>query len=276
MSSSHKRKASTDSVASTPTKVGRIREAVKAEEYTGTTPSLFNETIVAQVRRTETGMRHEEMSQHELDAYVKWAQQYQSVNGDERSKAVEFRRLHNTWAKKCGICWFWRDGGGPRMQVAARHTPDKCPQRGSAIWNSATQRADIIRSKVLTKREVRGEMVGWPVSSGCWKCGLPAWRCESFEHIPHRFFRPKVPEAACQDENLLRHIAGSVLAHFEAGAACVVAQVKESWAQEKTHLESQDGIDWLQDYSGWTSPECSFFALVVFELEKFGTLARSI
>ena len=83
-------------------------------------------------------------------------------------------------------------------------------------------------------------------------------------------------EVACPDENLLRHIAGSVLAHFEAGAACVVAHVKESWGQEKTRLDSQDGIEWLQDYCSWTNPECSFFALVVFELEKFGGLARSI
>jgi hypothetical protein len=105
---------------------------------------------------------------------------------------------------------------------------------------------------------------------------MPAWQCDSFERIPKRFFWPRVPEVACQDENLLRHIAGSVLAHFEAGAACVVAHVKESWGQEKVSLHSPDGIEWLQDYGGWTSPECSFFALVVFELGKFGTIARSI
>jgi hypothetical protein len=105
---------------------------------------------------------------------------------------------------------------------------------------------------------------------------MPAWRCDSFEHIPGRFFRPKGPEVACQDESMLRHIAGGVLAHFEAGAACVVAQVKESWAQQKVELDSADGIDWLQDYGGWSKPECSFFALIVLELEKFGNMARLI
>jgi hypothetical protein len=162
------------------------------------------------------------------------------------------------------------------MWMAAQHTLDTCPQKGSVIWRSAMQRAGVIQSKVLTKRVDGGEAVGWPASSGCWKCGLPAWRCDSFEQVPHRFFRPWVPEVACQDKDMLRQIAGSVLAHFEAGAACVVAQVKESWGREKVKLESQEGIDWLQDYAGWTSPECSYFALVVFELEKFGTIARSL
>ncbi len=269
--SGHKRKASSDLAISAPAKLGRIREAMKAEQ--GIIPSLFNGAMVAQVRRTETGMRHEAMGQHELDAYTKWMEQYRS--GDSRSKAAEFRRMHKTWTRRCGICWFSRHSGASSW-MAALHRPDRCPQKGSAIWKSATQQADVIQSKVLAKRVVRGESVDWPISSGCWKCGMPAWRCDSFEHIPGRFFRPKVPEAACQDEDMLRRIAGGVLAHFEAGAACVVAQVKESWAQEKTELESRDGIEWLQDYSEWTKPQCSFFALVVFELEKFGTIARSM
>lgn len=74
---------------------------------------------------------------------------------------------------------------------------------------------------------------------------------------------------------MLRHIAGSVLAHFRLGAACVVAQLKESWAKEEIALESQDGVNWLQDNGGWTKPECSFFALLVFELGNFGRIARS-
>lgn len=262
-------------VICTPAKIRRSRDAAEAAAAEPTLPSLFNEVIVAQVRKTNTGMRHKSMGQYELIAYTKWIKQHQSGSGDNRSKAAEFRCLHKAWSRRCGICWFSRDGG-IRMQMAASHQPDRCPQKGSAIWISAMQQADMIRSKVLTKRVVGGQAIGWPISSGCWKCGLPAWRCESFEHVPHRFFQPKVPEVACQDENMLRRIAGSVLAHFEAGAACVVAQVKESWAQEKTILESQDGINWLQDYASWTSPECSFFALVVFELEKFGSIARSI
>lgn len=106
------------------------------------------------------------------------------------------------------------------------------------------QHAKVIRSKVLAKSVVRGE-VDWPASSGCWRCGLPAWRCDSFEYIPGRFFRRKVPEACCQDEDMLRYIAGSVMAHFEAGAAYVVAHVKESFAQKKVELGSADGIEWL-------------------------------
>ncbi|OAQ58899.2 hypothetical protein VFPPC_16935 [Pochonia chlamydosporia 170] len=266
VSSGYKRKASNDLDSSPLAKSRRTGEAIDERECA--VPSLFNEAIVAQVRRTDTGMWHEAMRQHELDAYTKWLEQYLSGHGDNRSKAVEFRRLHNTWKGRCGICWF--------SCRAAKHSPDMCPHKSSATWRSAMQQADVIRSKVLTKRTVEGKAVGWPASSGCWKCGLPAWRCDSFERIPSRFFRPRVPEVACPDENLLRHIAGSVLAHFEAGAACVVAHVKESWGQEKTRLDSQDGIEWLQDYSCWTNPECSFFALVVFELEKFGALARSI
>lgn len=268
----HKRKASGDLAIGTAAKMGRRREADKAGG-SWAAPSLFNGAMVAQVRRTDTGMRHEAMGQHELDAYTRWMERYQIL--DSRGEAKEFRELHKTWGRRCGICWFSR-GGEARTSTEALHRPDNCPQKGSTIWNSAMQRADVIGSKVLTKKVVGGELVGWPVSSGCWRCGLPAWRCDSFEHIPGRFFRQRVPEGACQDEKMLRHIAGSVLAHFEAGAACVVAHIKESWAQEKTELESQDGIDWLQDNSDWTKPECSYFALVVFELEKFGTIARSM
>jgi hypothetical protein len=267
----HKRKASGDLAIGTAAKMGRRRELNKAGGA-WEAPSLFNGAIVAQVRRTTTGMRHEAISQHELDAYMKWTEGYQVL--DDRGEAKEFRELHKAWKRRCGICWFSR-GVEARTSTEALHPPDNCPQKNSAIWESATQRADVIGSKVLTKRVMGGELVDWPVSSGCWKCGLPAWRCDSFEHIPGRFFRPKVPEFACQDENMLRHIAGSVLAHFQAGAACVVAHIKESWAQEKIELESQYGINWLQDNSNWTKPESSYFALVVFELEKFGTIARS-
>jgi hypothetical protein len=228
-------------------------------------PTLFNGHIVAQVRRTDTGMRHARMSQHDLDVYAKWMKLYRS--GDCRSKAAEFRRLHKEWRGRCGICWF---GGGD----AEQHTPDQCPRRGSKQWALATRHAEVIQDKILKKKMVRSVATGWPVSSGCWRCGLPAWRCESFEHIPGRFFWPRVPEGVCQDETMLRHIAGSVLAHYELGAACVVAQVKESWAKEAVDLESEDGIDWLQDNSDWTKPECSFFALLVFELARFGTVAR--
>ncbi len=227
--------------------------------------TLFNGHIVAQVHRTDNGMRHDRMSQHEVDVYAKWMRLYRS--GDCRSKAAEFRRLHKAWHGRCGICWFGRGD-------TVLHPPDRCPRRGTKQWALAMRHAEVIQNKVLTKRVVRGVATGWPVSSGCWRCGLPAWRCESFEHVPGRFFWPRVPEGGCQDEDMLRHIAGSVLAHYELGAACVVAQVKESWAREGIHLESEDGIDWLQDNSGWTTPECSFFALLVFELARFGTVAR--
>ncbi|KAL7940041.1 hypothetical protein V8C42DRAFT_349789 [Trichoderma barbatum] len=270
-----KRKASSDMAISTPAKMGRQREPSGSGEGVWTAPSLFNEAMVAQVRRTDAGMRHEAMGQHELDAFTEWKKRYQSLNVQDAAKG--FRELHTTWTDRCGICWFTR-GEEARSPMEARHALEKCPQKGSAIWKSAVQRADVIRSKVLRKKVVGGELVDWPASSGCWRCGLPCWRCDSFEKIPKRFFRRKVPEVACRDrdENMLRYIAGSVLAHFEAGAACVVAQVKESWGKEKIKLESQDGIDWLQDYSDWTSPECSYFALVVFELEKFGSIARSM
>ena len=266
-----KRKASRDLTTNTPVKTGKIRELNMSVEWA--VPSLFNGAQVAQVRPTDEGMRHEAMAQYELDAYKKWTTKYRVL--DDRGEAKEFRYTHIRWKKRCGVCFFSRRGGA-KMWMPSDHSVNKCPQKGSAIWKSAMQRADVIQEKVLTKRVVRGEALGWPISSGCWKCGLPAWRCDSFENIPGRFFHHRVPEVACQDKDLLRHIAGSVLAHFEAGAACVVAQVKESWGQEKTTLESQYGIEWLQDYGGWTSPECSYFALVVFELEKFGTIARSI
>lgn len=227
--------------------------------------ALFNGHTVAQVQRTDDGMRHDGMSQHEVDAYAKWMRQYRS--GDCRSRATEFRRLHTTWHGMCGVCWF-------RRCATVVHSPDQCPHRGSERWALVTRHADVIRTKVLTKRVVRGASMDWTVSSGCWRCGLPAWRCHSFEHIPGRFFWPRVPEGGCQDEDLLRHIAGSVLAHYALGAACVVAQVKESWAKEGIDLESKDGIDWLQDYSDWMKPDCSYFALLVFELARFGAIAR--
>lgn len=272
-SSVHKRQASSDLFISTPAKLRITREATDARECT--VPSLFNEAIVAQVSRTNAGMRHEAMGQHELDAYVEWMEQWGSGRGDEKDKADEFRTLHITWKQRCGVCWFRCDGGVASIsEEEAEHSPDMCPHKGSAIWRSVMQRADVIRGKVLTKKVVEGEAVGWRASSGCWKCGLPAWRCDSFKRVSKRFFWPKVPEVACQDENLLRHVAGSVLAHFEAGAACVIAQVKERFGQENTRLESPEGINWLQDYDEWTNPECSFFALVVFELAKFGTIAR--
>jgi hypothetical protein len=269
INSSYKRKASNDLVSSPLAKLRRIGKTLGGEgECTAPSLLLFNEAMVAQVRGTGADKHHEAMHPYEQVAYTRWIEQYQSGSRDPRLRADEFRELQKAWKSRCGICWFSRRGGA-RMWMAAQHTPDTCPQKGLAIWRSAMQRADVIQSKVLRKRV-------WPASSGCWKCGLPAWRCDSFEQVPHRFFRPWVPEVACQDKDMLRHIAGSVLAHFEAGAACVVAQVKESWGREKVKLESQEGIDWLQDYAGWTSPECSYFALVVFELEKFGTIARAL
>ena len=86
VSSGYKRKASNDLVSSPSAKLGRIRKAIDEGECTA--PSLFNEVMVAQVRRTDTGMWHEEMRQHELDAYTKWLEQYQSGHGDNRSKAA--------------------------------------------------------------------------------------------------------------------------------------------------------------------------------------------
>lgn len=121
VSSGYKRKASNELGSSPPAKLGRMGFSIDEGECT--VPSLFNEEMVTHVRRTDTGMWHEAMRQYELDAYTKWLEQYQSGHGDNRSKAVEFGRLHDTWKGRCGVCWFSRRGGA-RMWMAAKHSPD--------------------------------------------------------------------------------------------------------------------------------------------------------
>ncbi|KAL7917308.1 hypothetical protein ACQKWADRAFT_325925 [Trichoderma austrokoningii] len=215
-SSVYKRKASGNMTTGTPAKMGR-RGDIDEAGGAWTAPSLFNEAMVAQVRRTDAGMRHEAMGQHEVDAFTKWREKYQILDG--RSEA-----------KNSGNC----NSRGRADVASAGSVVARKPGRGRRLYTH--QRS----SKVLRKKVAAGgELVGWPTSSGCWKCGLPAWRCDGSEHVPGRFFKRRQPEAACQDKDMLRHIAGSVLAHFEAGAACVVAQVKESWGKEKIELESQ-------------------------------------
>ncbi|KID96590.1 hypothetical protein MAJ_07429, partial [Metarhizium majus ARSEF 297] len=82
----YKRRADSD-LASSPAAKSRRTEA-KAS-YEAQVPSLFNGAMVAQVQRTGEGMRHEGMSQHELDAYEKWRGQYRSR--DSRGEAAERR-----------------------------------------------------------------------------------------------------------------------------------------------------------------------------------------
>lgn len=229
--------------------------------------SLLQSNIVAEVQyMANTKVTHQQASRLEEEVYDEWLVQYEK--NDERGVARDIRRIAVEWKDRCGLCWV--EG---RETV---HTWDKCMRTGPTAWKAVDTDIKTIQDKILCKSSSKAEDGEWQRSSGCWRCGMPAWMCSRFEFVPGQWYQRKAGDQGCKHGGVLAQMVSAICIKHPIGAALVIAQ-KKIWAgQERVRLDSENGVDWLVDWDTKSKPEASNFVYVAVELERYARVARGI